>query len=276
MGRWDEQERTALRSLELRRALAAAFPNVVDYRWDMAESLTAVGVAARNRRHWDEAIRYFREAVAQREVRLRIAPTRYFCYFDLAFCLHKLGNTLRSRARSEPSDGGLILAALAAGPLAAAPLGAGRAMAARLDLEESRRVLERAVSHEASALRLGAPAGGPVPKYLRLHYVSLVETLLELNDQAAAARAAEELSRIFPDGWEQYHAAAGLLARCAAAAKWDNRLREVYILRSLELLRQAVSRGWRDADKLAKDPDFAALQGRPDFTRLVAEVRAKQ
>src|SRR5262249_56657615 len=27
MGRWDEQERTALRSLELRRAPAAAFPN---------------------------------------------------------------------------------------------------------------------------------------------------------------------------------------------------------------------------------------------------------
>jgi tetratricopeptide (TPR) repeat protein/tRNA A-37 threonylcarbamoyl transferase component Bud32 len=42
--------------------------------------------------------------------------------------------------------------------------------------------------------------------------------------------------------------------------------------RSLELLRQLVAMGFRDAARLKADPDLAALRGRDDFKKLVKEL----
>jgi hypothetical protein len=41
------------------------------------------------------------------------------------------------------------------------------------------------------------------------------------------------------------------------------------------LLRQAVTKGFRDAARLKADPDLAALRGRADFRQLVTDLEAK-
>jgi hypothetical protein len=43
---------------------------------------------------------------------------------------------------------------------------------------------------------------------------------------------------------------------------------------SVAALREAFSAGWGWPDEL-KEPDFAALRGRADFQKLVAELKAK-
>ncbi len=42
--------------------------------------------------------------------------------------------------------------------------------------------------------------------------------------------------------------------------------------RAIDLLRRAVSLGFRDVDLLTKDPDLAALRDRADFRLLILDV----
>jgi hypothetical protein len=47
-----------------------------------------------------------------------------------------------------------------------------------------------------------------------------------------------------------------------------------YADRALEALRQAVTRDYKDAANLKKDPDLDPLRGRDDFQKLLAELEA--
>ena len=80
--------------------------------------------------------------------------------------------------------------------------------------------------------------------------------------------------------------AASFLARCAALAGKDGQRSEArrqelardYADRALVLLRQAVQHGFKDVDRLKKDPDLEPLRARGEFGKLVAdlEVRTKK
>src|SRR5262249_28992938 len=95
--------------------------------------------------------------------------------------------------------------------------------------------------------------------------------------------AAEEMPRLLPDGWEEYHRAAWFLAGCSPLAEKDEALtgerrralaRE-YANRAVELLRQAVRRGFADLADPRESPGFDALRGRDDFKRLLQESPGK-
>src|SRR5262249_2240829 len=82
------------------------------------------------------------------------------------------------------------------------------------------------------------------------------------------------------DGWQEYHRAAGLLARCVPLAEKDDKLSEekgkelaqAYGKQAVELLRRAVEKGFKDAAGLKKDPAFAAGRARADFQKLLSEM----
>src|SRR5262249_34137781 len=90
------------------------------------------------------------------------------------------------------------------------------------------------------------------------------------------AQAAAELPRLYPDGWEEYHRAAGFLARCAPLAEKDTRLPEAerrtlagaYADRAMARLREAIAKGCKDAEQLTKNPAFDPLRSRADFQEL--------
>jgi hypothetical protein len=51
-------------------------------------------------------------------------------------------------------------------------------------------------------------------------------------------------------------------------------LAKSYAARALDLLRQAVARGYKDAALMKKDPDLDPLRQRDDYRKLLAEVEA--
>jgi hypothetical protein len=54
------------------------------------------------------------------------------------------------------------------------------------------------------------------------------------------------------------------------------RLAEEYAARAVELLRQAVAKGFKNAAHMKKDRELDALRDREDFKRLVAVLEAKK
>ena len=52
-------------------------------------------------------------------------------------------------------------------------------------------------------------------------------------------------------------------------------LAQGYADRALAQLRQAVARGFKDADRMKQGPHLEALRARPDFGKLLAELEGK-
>jgi hypothetical protein len=103
-----------------------------------------------------------------------------------------------------------------------------------------------------------------------------VERRLLLGEHAEAALAAGKLPATFP-GSEGAHFAAGrYLARCAvlagAAGKLSEGRREElardYAGRAVQLLGEAVRKGYKDLQSLKEDPQLEVLRGRADFQGL--------
>ena len=61
----------------------------------------------------------------------------------------------------------------------------------------------------------------------------------------------------------------------ALASGQDAARREEYAARAVGLLRQAIAKGYQDADHMAKDADLDPLRKREDFQKLLADLRAK-
>jgi serine/threonine protein kinase/tetratricopeptide (TPR) repeat protein len=115
------------------------------------------------------------------------------------------------------------------------------------------------------------------PGDARVHLeVRRATNLVRGGDPAEGTRAMNEIlaAGTWP-AWVQYYAAR-VFALAAAAVRDDVPLRERYEERAVELLRQARARNYfRPAgrvEELKTDKDLAAVQGRADFRKFVAEV----
>jgi tetratricopeptide (TPR) repeat protein len=94
----------------------------------------------------------------------------------------------------------------------------------RKQFADARKDMERAVQLQRDALDA---TDGRQPRYrelLRDHYNGLTGILLDDGDHAGAAEVAENLPRLFPDGWEEYVRAVPLLANCAVLVEKDTKL----------------------------------------------------
>src|SRR5262249_18776896 len=135
-------------------------------------------------------------------------------------------------------------------------------------------------------LRELTKAPGTAPQMwsnLYLMQLNLAASLVGLKDHVGAGQVVGELPPQVAPKDRQDHRAAALLARCVELAERDSRLAEqkrkelasVYAEQALALLRQAVSKGFMDADFLRKNEDLEALRSREDFQRLLRELEAK-
>jgi hypothetical protein len=68
---------------------------------------------------------------------------------------------------------------------------------------------------------------------------------------------------------------ASVFALASAALKDDAALQEQYAARAVELLCQMGATGYADLKGLETYPEFESLRDRPDFRRLLDELRAK-
>jgi hypothetical protein len=118
----------------------------------------------------------------------------------------------------------------------------------------------------------------------RKNRLFLAATLVALGDHVGAGHTAEQLAAL---GWDPaFNAcnAACILAQCIPTVQGDTTLSELrcqeltraYTDRALNLLRQSVSKGYRDVTRVKKDKSLDPLRKLPDFDKLVREMEEKE
>jgi tetratricopeptide (TPR) repeat protein len=94
----------------------------------------------------------------------------------------------------------------------------------------------------------------------------------ETRQPAKAADAALQLRAVRGAGqWDLYHAACQL-GWCADCLAEESAERGKYAEQAMVTLRRAKAAGFRDANRLRREPDLAVLRGRPDFQQLIEEM----
>jgi serine/threonine-protein kinase len=235
-------------ALAIYKRLVARFGTVLLYRQELARTYNNLGGSLSNMDQVQEAGKAYHDALAIYESLIEDFPKMPDHRAELA-------NTL---------DG---LARLACG---------------RKDFPLSRQLLEQAHPHLQAALESN-------PKHPFYRETSrdikrdLAATLLDLADHPAAAAAAVDLARIGFEPVNDTYKAAGFLARCVPLAEKDAKLPDAkrkefaksYADRAMEMLRQAVAKGYKDLANIKKDADLEPLRSRDDFKTLLSEMEQK-
>jgi tetratricopeptide (TPR) repeat protein/tRNA A-37 threonylcarbamoyl transferase component Bud32 len=143
----------------------------------------------------------------------------------------------------------------------------GWALEQQNQLPEAEKYLEQGISDLSAALE--ANRDHPVyVRALRNQYICLARTALARGDLAAAARAAAALPAIPRSQPADYVRAARFLAQCASRANPGPDSRG-YADQALNLLREAVARGYPDRRNLRNEPDLQPLLQRDEFRALL-------
>jgi serine/threonine-protein kinase len=143
---------------------------------------------------------------------------------------------------------------------------------------EARQSLVRAIEHQANAAK-----AHPNPFFRRLvrrDCWNLTRTYWLERDDDGAVKAAHRPEALFPKDPEEACTAATFLAMLSEmtakeeglpAAK-RKELSRSYADKAVGQLRKAIDRGFRDAERLRKDPAFNAVRSRPEFKALLREL----
>jgi serine/threonine-protein kinase len=295
VGRLKEAEAAIREALALYKALAADFPGVPQYRYELAGTLTNLGNLLKDTGRAKEAETATRNALDHFKALAADFPGVPQYRYELAGTHNNLGGLLQNTGRPQEAEAAYtdaldLLKALAAdfpavpdyqAELANTLEGLAELARRRKDHPAARRLLEEARPHTQAALE-----ANPRHPFYRVVFCEirkdLAVTLLELGEHAGAAVAAADLARVAHEPAADAFKAAGLLSRCVPLAERDSKLPEgqrkelaqSYADQALAALRQAVAKGYKDADHLKKDPDLDPLRGRDDFLKLLAELEA--
>jgi tetratricopeptide (TPR) repeat protein len=259
-------------------------PTDIRFRADLAAIHGSIGNLQRQTGQPGQALRSYEQGLAmfQSLAAANTAATRF--RHDLAIS-HTLIGGLHSET-SKPNDGlqsferaQNILQKLAdANPtvtefqsdlgdtlnkMATIEMGQGR-------LGEARSRLIDAVRHQRVALR-ASPRNSRYRQSLSLDLSNLARTHLALRTPAEAAESARELVAVTPGDPETLYTGSCFLARCAPLAEKPSDA-SCYADESFTLLKQAVIAGWKNALRIATDPELAALRGRDDFKLLLMDL----
>jgi tetratricopeptide (TPR) repeat protein len=295
LGRTSEAEAAYRDALAIRKPLAADFPLVPLYRQELASSYNNLGLLLADTGRLKEAEPAYREALALKQQLAADIPRVPQYRLELTRTQANLGNLLRALGRTKEAEAACrdaldILNKLVADfpkvPNYRAGLGNtmdGLAELARdrKDYLAARQLLEQAHVHLRVALD-AYPRHPFFREFCRENRQLLATTLVDLGEHAAAALAADDLARIALDPALDSYNAACYLSRCVTLAEKDAKLPQVrreelaksYGDRAIELLRQAIARGYKDARHMKEDSDLEPLHSRADFQQLVAKLKA--
>ena len=136
---------------------------------------------------------------------------------------------------------------------------------------------------QAEPLHKAALAAEPRETVVRVGYRNnralLANTLVDLDDHAAAVRSAEQWVAVAVDARLDNLGAAACLSRCVALAEEDieltveqrRGLKQKYGERAVQLVKQALANGFQDREALRNDPAFEAIRNRADFQKTLAD-----
>jgi tetratricopeptide (TPR) repeat protein len=270
LGKPDQAETEHRAALAIREKLVVDSPAVPIYRHDLATSHQNLGAVLRQVGKPDQSETQYRAAIAIRQKLATDGTPDSKNALELGGTLCNLGNLVKDFGR--PNE------ALAWYDQAVTILAA-------LVQKEPNHVMARQFlcnSHWGRASSLGklerhGEAVKDWEKALALSTGSsrtVHQHRLMLSRAAAgqidlAMKDADQLARI--DSRDVIYDCACVYALAHARSKDDK-----HAARAIELLRQAVSRGFRDADHVKNDTDFDSLRQRDDFKKVVAELEEKE
>jgi hypothetical protein len=296
-GRPKEAEAAYHEALTLQRQLAADFPSQPDFRHELAGSHHNLGTLLSTTDRVQEAEAAYREALTLKKQLAVDFPTRPAFRDRLARSHNNLGNLLRATGRPQEAEAAYrealtLRKQLAAdfpkvpdyeNALAGSLVNLAGLLRDRRDFAAARQLHVEAIPHHQAALKANPHHPGYRDSYRR-NLLGLVGVLAGLQDQVAAVRTAEQLRDLDWDPAGNAYDAACALALCVPIVAQDQHLasdlRQVqvwtYADRAMDLLRQAVARGFKDVAHMHKDKDLDPLRQRDDFQKLLADLEAKQ
>jgi serine/threonine-protein kinase len=270
-------------ALALRGQLAAEFPTVPAYRQELASSHNNLSILLEELGRRPEAEGQSRQALGLRQQLAADFPTVPQYAVDLGGTYCNFGHLLCGRGE----------------PAASLPWYAKAHAALRPILEKdprlvtARRFLRNVHWERAQALsQLGrhAEAVADWEQALALNDERLHDGWFRLPQSLALARAGqprqataavEEVLRSGNADSGTLYNSAGVYALAVAEAvkaappNTSSLLAEHYARRAMELLREAVGKGYKNVAQMKQDADLDALRQRPDFRQLLADLEAK-
>jgi serine/threonine-protein kinase len=276
------------------RSLASANPTVTEFRVGQAGTLLNLGTVHVYDGSTDQAKRCFQEARDLLEKVVKTDPQNVRGQYLLGASYLNLA--LRA-ALAQPSEAAKLFekacesyeVLVKAIPgrfeyrrdLRIALQGLGEAQY-RLDrLEKALTAFQDAVHHQR-LLMVQAPQDKVEHANLSVLYVQTAQIQLFLGRAADAAVTIQERRKLWPQHPGELYKAACELVECMRVVGGKKKLtpeeqseRDGYAVQALEVLKQAVQAGFRDADRLRMDRELEPLRGRPEFLKLLVEVEKK-
>jgi serine/threonine protein kinase len=290
--RLDEAESLFRRALDLQDKLVAERPDVADFRQDQAGSLFNLSLLLAMLRRDQESVTALRRSLALRDRLARDFPTRQDYQDQLVEACGTLWEMLWLTKQDQEAET-VHRQTLAAHERRVSTFptvtGYRKALA-----EGQSALVQKLLRHGQLAeaetacrqvLALYEKLAGKLPTlpdwraYQAVMVHHLADVLLRQGNHAEAAKQAAHLSRLGSDGWLAFRQAAGVLARCARLAEQDSAVplpRRQVVARAcadqaVQMLREAIRKGYKDRARLATDADLASLRSRDDFKKLQSE-----
>ncbi len=290
LGRVQESEAAFRRAVEMRESLVKELPEVAEVQYDCLNSLNNLGVALDKQRKFAEALPHYRQALEVGEKLVARHPDMPGYRAELASVHTNLGmlhfqqnelvraspefrEALAMREKLEKDFPGLsgnqVYLAGAYHNLAMVLHKEGQA-------RQARELYEKAIAMQHDTLAR-SPADSRAQRYLRNHHAKRAPLCIELGDLEAAVQSALEVSRLGAKSpYDQVYAASLvsqcvlLVARDPAVSSADRTdVEELHARQAVELLRGAVSLGFKEFDKVKADPAFAPIVKRADFQEII-------
>jgi tetratricopeptide (TPR) repeat protein len=248
VGRHEEEKQDYDRALEIRKQLAAEYPSRPEYREDLASSHNNRGALLYIAGRYEEAEKEYVQALAIQRQLAADFPNQPDVHSGL-------GGTSTNLAAIYQQHG---------------------------DWAGAKRLLLEGVPHHLAALTT-SPRHPNYRADYRNHLKLLIAVHAGMLEPQTAVRTAETCRDL---GWNppaDAYDAAGFLSRCIPVVAKHDKLDEqqrkeaaqFYGDAAMKLLREAVSKGYKDAAHMKKDTHLDPLRERENFKKLVAELEGK-
>jgi tetratricopeptide (TPR) repeat protein len=288
-GRPEEAEKVYTRARNLLQGLADRFPDWPEYRLELAVTRNNLGNLLRSTNRRAEAEKAHLAALELLAPLAAAFPKFPIYRREMANSYNSLGATLADNQPAAARQAWQKTEALWRDLLRESPdlpdyqAGLGRALgnlgwlALKQDkLGEAQSYLEQGIGHLRSALQTN-PVSPGYRTALQNQYQDLAETMIRQKDHAEAVKAVTALAELSPDRAGEWYAAARLMARCVPLALADPKLEPAQrqaaaaqdAERAVQLLANAIARGYKNLDHLQNDSAFAPLREREDYRQLL-------
>jgi eukaryotic-like serine/threonine-protein kinase len=296
-GRLKEAETAYADALAIQKQLAADFPTRPELRHALAMSHNSLAVLLGDTGRLKEAETAYVDALAIQKQLAADFPTRPDFRQELAASHNNFGVLLKSTGRLKEAETAYVDALAIQKQLAAdfpnqpdlrndvtGSLGnLARLCNQRRDFKTAKAYLEEAQPHHQAALKAN-PRSPDYRQFFQYDLIAMVHANAGLQDQAAAVQAAQKLCDLPWDPPGNAYDAGCALALCIPVVQEGDQLDaakrqaavQFYGDQAMAMLRDAVAKGFKDAEHMKQDKDLDALRERDDFKKLLTELPGKK